>query len=203
MPKHGSLQWEESSLPPPQGASLGWWHPPSGGPWTSALNRKRSHIVFRAWYVSFAVADTWPLKYLMKPSTWSTLTPLNACWYLCPRSCVLGLLPGAALEVPFFLPSLLLPPSPECRATWEPGFWLQPPFFTQLVGCLVIGASHVGFSSRRREATWGQQWLRVCLSCFMLWWPSQRLAWLFFFFKHTVFSGLLRLGKPWAGIAQD
>ena len=25
----------------------------------------------------------------------------------------------------------------------------------------------------------------------------------FFFFKHTVFSGLLRLGKPWAGIAQD
>lgn len=33
--------------------------------------------------------------------------------------------------------------------------------------------------------------------------PRGSLGFFFFFFKHTVFSSLLRLGKPWAGIAQD
>lgn len=138
MRNMGVCSEKNPSLPPPQGPVLGGGFPTFRGPLNQCFESEKKSLFSMHDHISFAVADTWPLKYLMKPSTWSTLTPLNVLISMPSVLCTGRLLEDATLEVLFFLPSLLLPPSPECRATWEPGFWLQPPFFTQLVGCLML-----------------------------------------------------------------
>lgn len=203
MQNMGVCNKKNPSLPPPQGAVFGDGYPTFRGPLNQCFESGEKSLFSMHDHISFAIADTWPLKCSMKPSTWSTSTPLSVLISMPSVLCTGRLLEDATLEVPFFLPSLLLPPRPECQATWEPGFWLQPPFFSQLVRCLMPVRVTRRILILAEGGDLGAAVAKSVFTLVLCCGDHSRGSFGFFFFKHTVFSGLLRLGKPWTGIAQD
>lgn len=119
---------ENWSLPPPQGTFLRWcsaaelrdvWSYMERAPESKLRYKERNHILNLSVHdpVSFAVADTWLLKYLMKLLTWNTSTPLNVLISMPSGSYIGRLLEDAILEVPFlFAFSYSLSP---CSRMWD------------------------------------------------------------------------------------
>ena len=69
MQNMGVCNKKNPSLPPPQGAIFGDGCPTFRGPLNQCFESGEKSLFSMHDHISFAIADTWPLKYSMRPST--------------------------------------------------------------------------------------------------------------------------------------